>query len=328
MQSTIKHAVLAILASASLAAGTLGVGSAAAADKVKVAGSQKGFWDTTLFVYGDQSQGFFKKAGIDVEVLWTSGGADCENPVISGSLDMCLATGVLGAITAWAKGAPIAVVAAEMTGSPDIWWYVRADSPIKSIKDAAGKTLTYSRPGSSSHSLITAIAKAAGVPAKIVGSGGPAATLTQVMSGQIDVGWTAGLMGADLVKQGKIRKVISGNEAPGVANQTVRVHIVNTNFLKARTDVVKRFLAAYKQSIDWGYSDPKALEMWAQDNKAEPDLARSVRDEMFPKSALAMKPVMGLELSLRQAVDDKRIAKPFTPEQVRDFLRYVNELAP
>jgi NitT/TauT family transport system substrate-binding protein len=316
--------VPAAMAAVALLAAPLG---AAAQEKIRIAGSQKGFWDATLFAYADQVQGTFKKEGIDLEILWTSGGSDCENPVITGSLDMCLATGILGAITAWGKGAPIAIIAGEMTGSPDVWWYAKADSGIKSMKDTNGKTVAFSRPGSSSQLLALALVKAAGTNAKVISTGGGAATMTQVMSGQIDVGWSAGVLGYDMIKQGKIVRVAGGNEAPGVASQTVRVHVVNTNFLKAKPALVKRFLAAYQKSIDVAYTDPAILEVWAKESKIDLDTARTVREQMFPKASLAMRPIGNIELSIQQALDDKRLAKPLTPAQVKDLLRYVDELA-
>ena len=323
LEKWLKHAG-AVLTVAALAA----PGAAHALDKVKVAGSQRNFWDTTTFYFADQAKGVFKEAGIDLEVLWTQGGSDCEQPVITGSMDVCMHTGILGAIGAWTKGAPIAIISATSTGAADLWWYTKAESAIRSIKDTNGKTVAFSRPGSSSQLLLNAIVAAAGASPKTVSTGGPSATLTQAMSGQVDVGWTAGIFAADLVNQGKIRRIASGNDAPGVATQTIRVNVANIEFLKSRLEVAKRFMAAYRKAVDWGYSDPKALEMYAEANKATVDVARGVRDQMYPKASMATKPIGNIELSINQAIADKRLPGPLKPEQIREMLRYVDQLNP
>jgi NitT/TauT family transport system substrate-binding protein len=299
---------------------------AAAQEKIKMASSQRGFWDTTLFEIAEQEQGFWKKQGVDLEILWTDGGADTQQAIINGSLDVGIQTGVLGVIAAWAKGAPLAIISAGMTGSADLWWYARPESKIGSMKDAAGKTVAFSRPGSSSQLLANDLLAAAGVKGKPVSTGGPAATLTQVMSGQIDVGWAAGVFATDLQKDGKIRRIASGNDAPGVPTQTVRVSAANANFVKNKPELVRKFLRGYQQSIDWAYSDPKAVEKWAAINKVSVEVARAVRDEMYPKKAMALKPIGNLELSIKQAIENKRLDKPLTPAQIRELLRPVEEL--
>ncbi len=318
------HHVVAALAVAALAL----PGGAMALDKVKVAGSQRNFWDTTVFYYAEQATGVFKKEGIDLEILWTQGGSDCQQSVVTGSLDICMHTGMLGAIGAWAKGAPIAIISATSTGASDLWWYTKADSPIHSVKDTNGKSVAYSRPGSSTNLLLNAITAAAGVNPNKVSTGGPSGTLVQLMSGQVDVGWSAGIFGADLLKEGKIRRVFTGNDAPGVATQTIRVNIAGTAFLKAKLDVAKRFMAAYRQAVDWAYSGDKALQMYAEANKSTVDIARTVRDQMYPKASLATKPIGNIELSMKEAVADKRLPAPLKPEQVREMLHYVDVLNP
>jgi NitT/TauT family transport system substrate-binding protein len=57
----------------------------------------------------------------------------------------------MGAMSAFAKGAPVRIIGAETTGASDIYWYVKADSPITSLKDFDGKTVAYSTTGSSTH---------------------------------------------------------------------------------------------------------------------------------------------------------------------------------
>ena len=43
-------------------------------------------------------------------------------------------------------------IAAEATGAAD-FWYVRADSPVRTIKDFAGRTVAYSTNGASTHTM-------------------------------------------------------------------------------------------------------------------------------------------------------------------------------
>jgi len=49
--------------------------------------------------------------------------------------------------------------------------------------------------------------------AKLTAMGGPAANLTAVMSGQVDVGWAAPPFGLDQLDKGDIRVVATGNDA-------------------------------------------------------------------------------------------------------------------
>ncbi len=117
--------------------------------------------------------------------------------MISGSVDIGVAAGVMGVLGAYSKGAPVRIIGAETTGAGDLYWYVKADSPIKTLKDTEGKTISYSTNGSSTHGIVTAFMKQYSLKAKPTGTGGPPGTLTQVMSGQIDVGWSAPPFGLD-----------------------------------------------------------------------------------------------------------------------------------
>jgi NitT/TauT family transport system substrate-binding protein len=117
------------VAVAALAVATLWGQPALALDKLTLAVGQKGFWDTS-FPYLGQQKGFFKDQGVELDIQWTDGGADTQQAVITGSIDIGIATGFLGTISAWAKRAPVIVLSSQMTGAPDLFWYVRADSPV------------------------------------------------------------------------------------------------------------------------------------------------------------------------------------------------------
>ena len=49
------------------------------------------------------------------------------------------------------------IVSAQITGVPDLFWYVKADSAVKTMKDMNGRTMGYSRPGSSTHLVAMAL---------------------------------------------------------------------------------------------------------------------------------------------------------------------------
>ena len=161
----------------------------AAAETLKVAVAQRGFWNST-FVDVALKQGYFKEAGLDIEILYTEGGASTLTPVIAGSIDIAMTNGTLGVIAAYAKGMPVKIISAEATGAPDAFWYARPESGIKSLADTNGKTVAFSSPGSSTNLILLQLVNQAKVSPKLVATGGAPGTLTQVMSGQIDVGWS------------------------------------------------------------------------------------------------------------------------------------------
>ena len=159
------------------------------AETLKVAVAQRGFWDSTMVDIA-QKQGFFKEAGLDIEILYTEGGASTLTPLLAGSIDIAMSNGILGVIGAYSKGAPVRVISAEGTGAADAFWYAPTASGIKSLKDTNGKTVAFSSPGSSTNLILLQLVKAAGASPKLVPTGGAPATYTQVMTGQIDAGWS------------------------------------------------------------------------------------------------------------------------------------------
>ena len=52
---------------------------------------------------------------------------------------------------------------------------MKADSPIKTLKDTDGKTIAYSTNGSSTHGIVTAFMQQYDLKAKPTATGGPAA---------------------------------------------------------------------------------------------------------------------------------------------------------
>ena len=301
------------------------VGTAAAAahaeDTLKLAAGQRGNWDTTVAEVGQQA-GIFRKQGLKLEILWTQGAGETQQAVISGSVDIGIAPGVMGVLSAYSKGAPVRIIGAETTGASDLYWYVPASSPIKSLKDTEGKTIAYSTNGSSTHGIVTAFMKQYDLKAKPTATGGPAPTLTQVMSGQIDVGWSAPPFGLKELDEGRIRIVASGNDAAAFKGQTVRLLITNVQTLQNRKDAVNRFMKAYRETIDWLYSsDPAALKTYADFVGIPIAMAKRTRDEFFPKASIDPDTITGLDIIVKDAVDLKFTAAPLAREQLTELIQ-------
>lgn len=294
--------------------------NANAQDTLKIAAGQRGNWDTSVVEVG-QRAGIFKKHGLALEVLWTQGAGETQQAVISGSVDIGVAAGVMGVLSAYSKGAPVRVIGAETTGASDLYWYVQSTSPIKSLKETEGKTIAYSTNGSSTHGIVTAFIKQYDLKAKPVATGGPPATLTQVMSGQIDVGWAAPPFGLQQLDEGKIRVIASGNDAAVFKGQTVRLLITNVQTLESKKALLDRFMKAYRETIDWMYADPNALKVYAEFVGISEATAKRTRDGFFPKDAINPDRIVGLDTIVNDAVALKYTAAPLTKEQLADLIR-------
>jgi NitT/TauT family transport system substrate-binding protein len=294
--------------------------AARADDTLKMTLGQRGNWDTAVCHLGVKA-GIFKKHGLDLELVYTSGSGETLQPVIAGAVDLGFAVGTTGAMAAFAKGAPIRIVGAEATGAAD-YWYAKADSGIQSLKDTNGKTIAFSTNGSSTHSIVLAFIKEFGLTAKPTATGNPASTLTAVMTGQVDVGWASPPFGLKEMQDGKTRLVARATDAAIVRGQTIRVIVANAEALAKRKDAVARFMDAYRETIDYMYGpDPRVIKDYAEFVGVPEDVAKRVRDEFFPKSLIWPDEIKGLDHVMAEAVSLKFLPAPLTKEQLAELIQ-------
>jgi NitT/TauT family transport system substrate-binding protein len=310
------------LLSVALVALTMLAGAIAGArseETLKVAIPQRGAWDAGIAELG-QRGGIFKKHGLNLEILYVQAGPESIQAVIGGSMDIATAAGVSAAVGTFAKGAPIRVIGSEMIGAPDLYWYVPANSPIRKIEDFNGKTVAFSLTGSSSHAGLLALIAQYKLTAKATSTGNIAATITQTMTGQVDVGFGAAPFGLDQVEDGKARIIATGNDVASLRTRTVRVNLTNVNTLQNRRDALVRFNRAYRETVDWMYSDPAALKHYAEYSSLPEKIVLRVR-ELIPKESLATDRVEGIDQIMADAVAGKFIPAPLTAEQVKELVQ-------
>jgi len=252
--------------------------------------------------------------------LFTQGGPEAYQAVISGSMDLACGGGIEGAIGAFAKGAPLRIIGSEMVGSPDTYWYVVAGSPIHSLKDAGGKTISYSQNGSSSHAALLSLLDQYRSTPKPVATGGHPATLTMAMTGQIDIGRGAAPFGLDLVENGTVRIVARGSEIKARADQTVRVCVANLATLQ-RKGRGRALPAGLSRNARLMYSDPAALVAYEEFSKVPRTVHAEVARRIFPRRTMSPDEIRGLDLVLADALKNKFVSVPLTPDQVRDMIQ-------
>ncbi len=134
-----------------LVASLLLSGAAMAADKLKV-GYLRVMDDAQAIVA--QEGGFYKKQGLDAELMEFKSGTDLIKAIVGGQVDM----GVLGFTNAiaWAsRGADLKVVSGAQQGYHSL--LVRDDAGINQLSDLKGKTLASQSQGSTADTVLRGV---------------------------------------------------------------------------------------------------------------------------------------------------------------------------
>ena len=293
---------------------------AAAEDALKVTVAHRGGWETAAPQLGQQA-GIFKKHGIVLDLSYAEADQDAELPVISGSAEVGVGVGVIDALRAYAdKDASLRIIGANMTGSAN-YWYVAATSPIQKVKDIGGRTIAYWKGGASGQYDVFDFMDRYRLKARPALTSGEAAAFDQVMAGKIDVGWATPPFGLDALEQDRIRVVAKANDIPKIRDKTVGVMIASTDTLEKRGDVIGRFVQAYRETVDWMYSDPAAPKAYADFADMPEALARLLRDEFFTKEMLSPDKVLGLSVIAKDALKARHMRTAMSRRQLREIVQ-------
>ncbi len=316
-----RHAFLPAVAFGAL---TFWINGALATDKFVVAVTSPTGWDSAVVDYGKRN-GFFAEKDIDADVAATDAVSQNLQAVIAGSADIGIVSLPIF-ISAAMQGAPVKMIASAFKGTPDYLWYVRSDLPIHSFRDVTEKTrIGTSFLGSTGEILTREMLAQYGTTATVIGVGsGGAASMTQVMTGQLDMATDGnGLLGVPQYASGEVRPIAYGSEIEVMNNVTVRGFIVNADTLTARRDALVRFLQAYQKTVDWMYADPRAVQWFAEGTQSTLAEATRVRDHSYPPGHLNVEDVTGLEVTLRQSLAYKRIERSPTDAELANMFQMV-----
>ncbi len=202
-------------------------------------------------------KGFFKKNGVDVTgILTAAGGGTAVRNTLAGGIPFGEVS-LAAAVQAINSGQKLIIIGAGSWSVADQMWLVKKDSPLKSIKDLAGKQIAYTAPGSVSNMLILMALKANGMTpqqVKLVPAGDLGANIAAVGSGAVDAGFSDELIYAqnkELVKPlFMVRDVLDPRMM-----QTVM--ITTAEYAKAHADIIKGLINARREGLAYMLDHPE-----------------------------------------------------------------------
>jgi NitT/TauT family transport system substrate-binding protein len=307
--------LIGMLRRVALAALLAGAADAAVAqDTLKIAVGQRGGWEQCVSELG-QNAGIFKQQGLALDVLYTQGSGETLQSVISASVDVGIGVGTHSLLGAYAKGAPVRAIGSSFTSADDQFYYVAADSPIQSMKDADGRSIAISTTGSASNIFALALARHFGVALKPQPTGAYAATLTQTLTRQVDIGFSQAPFNLNAVEEGRIRIIAMGRDVPELRQMTSRLIIANTAILAAKKPLIARYLQGFVATLDWLYSDPAAIKAYAAWSGLPEGIARRA-PEFLTKQNLDPRHISGLDAIMADAVKFK-----YLPAQLAEVIQ-------
>jgi NitT/TauT family transport system substrate-binding protein len=249
----LKTAFFLYGAAALLLAGALALPRAAAADDRSIVVGTAGK-ETDAEVYYAQDMGFFKKAGLTVEIQTLANGAAVASAVASGALQIG-DSNTLSLATARQKGLPFVIFAPGAlysSATPTTALAVSVNGPVHTAKDLSGKILAgVSLGGLDQLSLEVWLDKNGGDSA--------ASKYVELTPGQMAAALERGTVAAAslpdpqldaAVADGTVR--IIGNNYDSIAKTfMVTGWFATSDWLAKNPDVAKRYAAAMAETADW-----------------------------------------------------------------------------
>jgi len=212
--------------------------------------------------------------------------------------------------------------AARSSAHPDLYWFVPAASPVKTIEDFNGKTVAFSLTGSSSHAGLLALIAQYHLNVRPTSPGpGIAATITQTMTGQVDVGFGAvAPMRSTMAADGRIRIIASGNDRGGAAHPQRPGQPHQPGDARRPQGRAQALHRAYKETVDGCIPiRRRSRSTPIRQNAGERDRARCASS--FRRTAWRPTKWSAVDQIMAEAIQNKFLAAPLTKDQLTDLIR-------
>jgi NitT/TauT family transport system substrate-binding protein len=220
-------------------------------------------------------KGFFKEAGVNVDVVLTSdGGGTTIRNLLGGKLAYGEAA-VSAVVSAVQGGADLRIISGNVHTVAEFYWVAMPKSPIASLKDLKGRKLGYTNPRSTSQALAFLIMERLGLKegeVELVRTGGFGAGLTMLELGGVDVVPVAEPLWSS--NQGKYKLIAAAPDIlPALSNV---VGVTTAEAAKTRGDFIRGVIRARRKAVEYMYANPKeSAAAVAKAYNLEPAVAES-----------------------------------------------------
>lgn len=287
---------------------------------VKVALASKEVQDNVIYFIG-MRMGFFKEVGLDFQPSYFRGGGEVIRAVVSRSTDITGTNSAAGLFIAISKGEPIKIVSGGSAPLVGVFWVVKADSPIKSVKDLKGKKVGMSSPGSLTHTTLLTILRAEGLEkdVEVVRVGGAGDSWTAIRNGVVDASWHVSPPVYPLVAQKEARIIIDA--ADYIKHYQQSAVAVMEDMIKKDPDMIRNFLKARAKAVRFFYDQPdKTISIWAEELKLPEDAVRlahkSIPRTFFEAGAPKTENLMA---AMQEAIATGAMKEPLDLKQILDL---------
>ena len=287
---------------------------------VKVALTSKEVLDNLTYFVADKI-GFFKELGIDYQPSYFRGGGEVVRGITSGATDIAGNISPSAVMIAISRGEAIKIVSAGEAPLAGVVWVVKADSPIKSVKDLKGKKVGFSSPGSVTHTTLEAILKAEGLEkeTQMVRVGSPGDSWAAVSNGVVDAGWHVSPGVYALVASKQARIVINGSDY--IKDYQQDVVAAMENVIKKDPAMIHDILKARAKAVKFIWDNPeKTVSIWADELQLPIETTRLAYKDLprtfFEIGAPKTKNLMG---SMREALGTGAMKEPLDLNKILDL---------
>jgi NitT/TauT family transport system substrate-binding protein len=231
-------------------------------------------------VFIGMSKGFFAAEGLQVDVLYVQSSAQLVQQITSGSLDICISTGLVDPLRAIAMGAPIAITKLEVQAPP---YALLAKPAIKSLRELRGKLISLGGPKDITRIYVERMLEPNGVkPGEfdMVFAGATAARASALLAGAVDA--------AILLPPFNFQAVAAGFNNLGLTIDYVKDlpfsgTVVNVRWANANKPTLQKILAAHSKAVAWFEDDrnrSEAVAILAAASKLKQDDVEKAYDFM------------------------------------------------
>lgn len=223
------------------------------------------------FLYAAEEQGYFKEAGLKVNLITPAGTDDGIKLVASNKADLAISY-PKQVILARGENIPVKSVGAIVRSSLN-QLMVRSDSGVKTLKDMEGKKVGYPSFDIDKETVKTMVSTAGGDPSKVQFVDVGYELMAGIETKRVD-GIIGGYINHEkiLLEKEGIKLDTFNPVDYGVANNYELAFIASDHGIKNNNDTIQAFLNAAKKGFEYTKTNPdKAL-----------DLVLKVQDKSFP----------------------------------------------